>query len=366
MPIYLDAHALAQVTAEDVALAHQSDLIHQAEFGCTCLTYWFDQSRNSAFCLIEAPEKDAVRKLHYKSHGLIPSEIIEVNSTVVASFLGRIQDPENATLNDDGLKIFSDPSFRVLLMIECVDPILLQYRIGHKNANELLDPFYILLKKHFKDFDGTEAEYGGDALIGSFKSAQQALNCALSLKQEVQEQGWQQMECKISLNAGEPIENSKQLFGNTLQLGHYLCGISKPNCIAIANSLKDLFTHEQYQHYQQLVLCLKAQDEAFLQLLFSLLENYWHNTEFGLMDYCQKAAMSSSQFYRKVKALTGFSFNTMLLQYRLSRAKAQMKKQFASITQISFASGFSSPSYFTKCFKKEYGLQPKEYFHLLT
>ena len=45
------------------------------------------------FCLIEAPEKEAVEEMHRRAHGLIPNKIIEVNSTLVESFLGRIYDP---------------------------------------------------------------------------------------------------------------------------------------------------------------------------------------------------------------------------------------------------------------------------------
>src|SRR5438552_15901122 len=88
MPIYMDVHIVPGVKASDVAEAHRKDLLHQEEYGCKCMTYWIDEKRESIFCLIEAPEKEAVKEMHSKAHGLVPNKIIEVSSTIVESFLG--------------------------------------------------------------------------------------------------------------------------------------------------------------------------------------------------------------------------------------------------------------------------------------
>src|SRR5215467_4676853 len=108
MPIYMDVHLVPGVKAKDVAEAHRKDLLHQEEYNCKCMTYWIDEQRESIFCLIEAPEKSVVEELHRKAHGLIPNKIIEVNNNLVESFLGRIYDPSEAELTDDGLKVFTD------------------------------------------------------------------------------------------------------------------------------------------------------------------------------------------------------------------------------------------------------------------
>ena len=60
MPIYMDVHIVPGVKARNVAEAHRKDLLHQQEFGCNCMTYWIDEGRESIFCLIEAPNKEAV------------------------------------------------------------------------------------------------------------------------------------------------------------------------------------------------------------------------------------------------------------------------------------------------------------------
>jgi AraC-like DNA-binding protein len=82
-------------------------------------------------------------------------------------------------------------------------------------------------------------------------------------------------------------------------------------------------------------------------------------------EYCQAMAMSQSQLYRKTTALTGLSCNVLLKEFRLRKAKDLMKEKRYTISQITFESGFTSPSYFTKCFKKKYGLLPMEYIDML-
>ena len=54
MPIYMDRHEMEGATAKAVADAHEKDLKLQDQFGVKLLTYWFDESRGSAFCLVDA------------------------------------------------------------------------------------------------------------------------------------------------------------------------------------------------------------------------------------------------------------------------------------------------------------------------
>ena len=61
--------------------------------------------------------------------------------------------------------------------------------------------------------------------------------------------------------------------------------------------------------------------------------------------------------------LTGKSPNSIIKEYRLKEALILLRKKEGNISEIAFASGFSSPSYFTKCFKKKYGLLPAVYLN---
>ena len=55
MPLFMDRHDIQGAIAEEVAQAHHSDLKIQSRHYCKALTYWYDESRGAAFCLIEAP-----------------------------------------------------------------------------------------------------------------------------------------------------------------------------------------------------------------------------------------------------------------------------------------------------------------------
>jgi AraC-like DNA-binding protein len=365
MPIYMDVHIIPGVKARDVAQAHTMDLAHQGEHDCKCMTYWIDEERESVFCLIDAPNKEAVEELHSQTHGLIPNKIIEVKSTLVASFLGRIYDPENAETTNEGLKVFTDPSFRILLATTITDPVLLQYKYGAAKAEALLHEHNKIIRQKLQHFGGSEAEHGGAGFIISFTSASAAVSCALAILDAVKAAGADELGLRIGINAGEPVEKSNQLFGDTLQFAQNLCTIAGTMQVALSSTVKELVLKDHFQNRNTNFFTLSTQDESLLQTLYSTLEANWPNTEFDISNYCQRMAMSNSQLYRKTISLTGLSPNLFLKDFRLEKAKELMNKKQYSISQITFESGFSSPSYFTKCFKKKYGLLPMAYIELL-
>ena len=365
MPIYMDVHIVPGVKAKDVAEAHLKDLAHQDEYGCKCMTYWIDEARENIFCLVEAPSKDAVEEMHGKAHGLIPNKVIEVSSTIVESFLGRIYDPQDAKISDDGLKVFSDPSFRVLVITKITDPVLLQHELGVEKANELLSRHNTIIRKILEEQGGREVEHGGSGFIISFASASKAVACAVAIQKEMSSTDMDAIGFRMGINAGEPIEKSNKLFGDTIQFADHLCSIASHSNIAVASSVKELISKDHLQHGKNGFFTLSPQDEMLLRLLFEKLEEHWQDAEFDMDNYCQSTAMSKSQLYRKAISLTGLSPNSLLKEFRLEKAKDLMKKQHYNIAQITFDSGFTSPSYFTKCFKKKYGLLPMEYIDML-
>jgi hypothetical protein len=79
MPLFLDIHHLVQeVTAEEIEEAHKKDLEVQNKYGVKYLRYWYDVSSGRAFCLMEAPNKEAAIAVHREAHGLVADEIFEV------------------------------------------------------------------------------------------------------------------------------------------------------------------------------------------------------------------------------------------------------------------------------------------------
>ncbi len=365
MPIFMDIHLISGVKARDVAEAHQKDLLFQHDYHCKCMTYWVDEERENVFCLIEAPDKDAVEKLHSKSHGLGPNKVIEVDSGLVSSFLGRIYDPSDAHTTTDGLKVFHDPSFRVLLVTAITDPVLLNYQMGDQHAATLLNKYNEVVRKHFAMNEGREVEQGGDGMIGSFTSAARAIACAVTIHQEFSPAEAEKCGLRMAIHAGEPVSKSDKLFGEALQLAGYMCAVSNDHRVAISSLVKELVPGEYLRQHDRYLLSLSPQDEALLISLFGQLEARWQDPDFSVEDYCSAMAMSKSQLYRKATNLSGLSPNSLLKEYRLEKAKEMIRKQRFTISQVTFDTGFTSPSYFTKCFKKKYGLLPNAYADLL-
>lgn len=362
MPIYMDVHIVPGVKAGAVAEAHQLDLACQEEHGCKCMTYWIDEERENVFCLIEAPSKEAVVDMHNQAHGLIPHKIIEVNSNIVESFLGRIYDPETA---GEGLKVFKDPSYRLLLLTGITDPVLLCHRLGKEKTNVLLNMHNAIIRKNMAAFDGREAEYGGAGFILSFASAERAVSCAMAIIKEIEQAGASPLNLRIAIDGGEPVQKGAELFGDTIRFAGQLCKLEGDQKLTVTSAVKELVEKDKAQYSNSEVLMISPSDEQLLRQLFSELENNWQNSDFDASEYGQSMAMSRSQLYRKSISLTGLSPNLLLKEYRLDKAKDLMKKQKHTVAQVSFECGFTSPSYFTKCFKKKYGLLPMEYLGMI-
>lgn len=364
MPIYMDVHIVPGVKAVDVAAAHRQDLLLQHEHGCKCMTYWIDEERESIFCLIEAPGKDEVIDMHNKAHGLIPNRIIEVNNNIVESFLGRIYDPENAVTTDDGLSVFHDPSFRVLVIIEPEDPVILQHRYPSDDKECFTGLIRETIKKFIPGSGGREAEYNGNGYILSFTSAAKAIVYAGKLWEELNGNPRLKSKFKIAIHGGEPLENSSSLFGDTILFAQHLCFIADDSNILLSNIVRDL-AQTDTNLKKETIHCFPPPDEIMLQQLFTILENNWQLPAFDVEALAKKMAMSNSQLYRKLTSLTGKTPNEVIRNYRLCKAKDLLKKQRNNIAQVSFEAGFTSPSYFTKCFKQKFGLLPVQYLERL-
>jgi hypothetical protein len=87
MPVYMDRQYIEGATRHAVAGAHQKDLALQDKYNVKFLTYWFDEMRSTAFCLIEAPNRETIERAHNEAHGLVPNEVLEVDPAVVDAFL---------------------------------------------------------------------------------------------------------------------------------------------------------------------------------------------------------------------------------------------------------------------------------------
>lgn len=106
---------------------------------------------------------------------------------------------------------------------------------------------------------------------------------------------------------------------------------------------------------------LLPQDAAFMTDLYKLMENELSNPELDVAHMTDKLKMSRTKFYYKVKGLTGESPSTFFKTYKLNRAAELIAEGRHNIAEIADMTGFSTPSRFTKNFKKQFGVVPSEY-----
>lgn len=101
-------------------------------------------------------------------------------------------------------------------------------------------------------------------------------------------------------------------------------------------------------------------DKQFMKQLHQIIQSNLSRSEFGVEDIGREIGLSRVQLYRKVKAMTGSSVVDLMRKARLYKAKRLLESRSMSISEVAYEVGFSAPSYFTKCFKDEYGMLPGE------
>ncbi|HET8737932.1 MAG TPA: nickel-binding protein [Pricia sp.] len=362
MPIYMDRHIVPGIEAKHAAQAHREDLLIQDEYGCRCMTYWVDENRGSAFCLIDAPDAAAVRKMHDRAHGLIPHEIVQVNSNVVEAFLGRIEDPFGYYDADDpDLKIFNDPAFRIILVARTKDSTLLKNELGPKKAEKLLTLYHEIIREMVRQNQGREVELKGERFIASFVSVTQAVACTVGVQKGLHVAG-ELIDLRMGLNAGMPVTKDKSIFGDVIRMAEYLCIIGSSNQTVMSSIITEIYKHDGKTKLgdRAAFKSIPPANENVLQLLFDVLRDSHADSQFGILNFCNKTGMSKSRLYRQSKSLLGVSPNELLREYRLKAALSLLKTD-RNIAQTAFDCGFGSPSYFTKCFQERFGLQPLTY-----
>lgn len=103
---------------------------------------------------------------------------------------------------------------------------------------------------------------------------------------------------------------------------------------------------------------LDDRDKAFVKQLHDIIKSHMGNSDFGVEDIGAEIGLSRVQLYRKVKAITGSSVVDLLRKARLAKGRRLLEANSMNISEVAYEVGFSSPSYFTKCFKDEYGMLP--------
>lgn len=104
-----------------------------------------------------------------------------------------------------------------------------------------------------------------------------------------------------------------------------------------------------------------ALDDDFLNRMQQLIEENFSNSELSVPFLAERMGISRSSMFAKIKSLSGMTPNDMIMLVRLKRAAGLLKEHKYQISEICYMVGFGNPSYFSKCFKKQFGITPMEF-----
>jgi class 3 adenylate cyclase len=245
MPTYMDIHEVHGMTAEDVAKAHASDLEVQEKYGVNYLKYWVNESCGKAFCLVDAPNREAANHVHREAHGLVAEKIIEVQPEIAEGFLGGGgMNAFGAALIPGGAADARDPGIRTILFTDIVGSTTLTQSLGDDAAMEFLHVHDAIVRKALEVSHGREIKHTGDGIMASFISAAAAVRCAAQIQRDLAQREKERSEHPIKVRiggaAGEPVEHHDDLFGCTIQLAARLCSHAQAEQILVSNVVAEL------------------------------------------------------------------------------------------------------------------------------
>ncbi|MFO7867718.1 MAG: two-component regulator propeller domain-containing protein [Bacteroidales bacterium] len=165
----------------------------------------------------------------------------------------------------------------------------------------------------------------------------------------------------ILISSNQDDDVKRQVYANGAD-GFLQKPVSKPVLLALVYKLFVLY--ENYTHKNSLLELPSdktQENNQFSQKFDEIIKQNISNSEFSVEDMAHSMGMSRTQLFRKVKSLYAISPKDFLIKIRMHAAAELLQYNNSKITEIAYATGFSDPSYFTRCFVKHYNVTPSEY-----
>ena len=350
MPLYMDIHNVDtdEFSAEDVVKAHMEDLAIQDQFGVKQLKYWVNEQAKTIFCLMDGPNKKACNEVHLQSHGGTACNIIEVSDNEYQLFMGQGTDINDLAQTDSGEL---DSGFRTILLAN----IICLYR----NNGSFVEQIQKLINEH----KGVIVREPDNQIMASFVYATDAIMCA-SLIKNLLDSDHDTLEFNLAVISGKPVdEESETFFEETKSKINSLCslGLNKrmfldKDTIALAD--KELSDQKEKQNNFTLI---NSEDIQFSIDLSEVISDNFVRSEFNSENLITLLGLSKSSASRKIKSLTGMAPNQLIQETRFQKAINYMVQSNKTIAEIAYESGFNSPTYFTRAFKKRFRVSPTDF-----
>jgi hypothetical protein len=223
--MFMDIHRDVDAGVDDLLAAHRSDLEVQEKYGVQYLRWWFNPTRRTVCCLVEAPTPEAATRVHVEAHGpgAAADKIVEVSSDVVEAFLGESVERDLGWMTDPGGN--SDGGFRSLMFTDLESSTAMTQRLGEAQR-------------------GRVVKHTGDGFLAAFAGVSAAVRSAIGIQQSLRGHNARMpdrpLRVRIGISAGEPVDDGSDLFGASVQLARRVCDAAPPERIWVANVVRDL------------------------------------------------------------------------------------------------------------------------------
>lgn len=108
-------------------------------------------------------------------------------------------------------------------------------------------------------------------------------------------------------------------------------------------------------------ITVTSMDREFLNRAIKIVEEHMAHSSFSIEFLARRLGLSRMHLHRKIKALTDLTASQFVLLIRLKRAAQLLEERAGTVTEIAYQVGFENPSYFSACFRKQFGVRPSEY-----
>lgn len=240
MPLYMDVHpGLGDATPDDVAAAHRHDLEIQGEYGVSFLSYWFSDPEGKAFCLAEAPDAASLAACHKAAHGLMPHEVIEVAAPTLAQFMGDIANDDTDRVTVEGRP---DTALRAIMFTDIEGSTAVSTSRGDQVAVDMVRRHDRVVTEALEACGGSIVKHTGDGMFASFTSVSRAVEASINIHRGVTELDSEgpALAVKIGLTVGEPVEDSDDLFGASVNLAARICAHAGGGQTLVSSTVRDL------------------------------------------------------------------------------------------------------------------------------
>lgn len=345
MPLFIDLHIDNNLTPELIKECHVADKAIQAKYGVRYLQILLNQPQGYLFCLVEGPDKEACARVHQEAHGNIACNVLEITESDFSALLANTKkDSTDFTLTRDGTL---DTGIRALLGLN-----LLGSPDHYREAKEII---YEGLQQN----EGRTAEGLDNRLVVIFDSATAAIDASIRIRNKLAERSLP-IELRMAVDVGSPLEAKGNFFEDVRRSVDYLSFVSMNGQVAVTAKVLQLYKGDT-RALTDVVKVISSPDEKFLFQVMDCVEKIWDKNDMTMPDFAREIGMSKSQLARKLKVLSNLSPNDFLKEYKLRKAIILMEDRNLNIGEVTMAIGFSNPSYFTKCFRKRFGMAPSDF-----